>query len=240
MSKARKGHSRKPTTTKGKKPGSTAAPPRLLGGLGQGTKETSQAPTRKERRKTLLSERAAERVKESERAIARAKKGGNQAQLLTQLHDPALIIRELQTVEMAVAKGWNIRQKDMIRSRLLRIMRKETAEVMTKHGLVESESAADEMALKASSILERMDSADVDRLKVFKGFADGKPEPQPPPTVNIINNNVNTNSDDRNALLAQLLERFGASESDRGEGSSSASSVIDSTANDLSEDDRDA
>lgn len=213
MSKSRRGHksNQKPTKrNSGKKP--QAAPPlSLLGGLGSGTKTNVKPSGRKKPPLSVRHPIGPVNKDLAEREIARAKGGGNQARLLTS-HDPKVIAQELAMTEMAVARGWNVKQKDMIRNRLLKIMRKEEAEVFTKQGMVMSESAADELALKAAKVLEAMDSADVKRLEAFKSLN----EPVQEGNKTQVNVNVNgnatitTDADNRRVELAKLFDKYGA------------------------------
>ena len=87
-------------------------------------------------------------------------------------------------------------------------MEKKLGEVVTKEGVVKTESKADELAIKAASILVMMDKDDVNRYKELK-----EPTPVLPPTVNVTvtNNNV-INTDTRRVELARLALKFGARE----------------------------
>lgn len=138
---------------------------------------------------------------------------GDSGMLLT---DPNRMRSDLNMVERAVNKGWNVRRKTMLRRRLEDIVAKTTADVVTKNGTVDSESAADELAIKAATVLVKMDAADVDRVKTLREMADPKNAPPQPLAINVTNNNITSttvnNVDERRLGLARLAERFGARE----------------------------
>lgn len=137
---------------------------------------------------------------------------GDSGMLLT---DPNRMRSDINMVERSVNKGWNVRRKTMLRRRLEDIVAKTTADVVTKFGTVESESAADELAIKAATVLVKMDASDVDRVKTLRELADPKNAPPQPLAINVTNNNISTtvnNVDERRLGLARLAERFGARE----------------------------
>jgi hypothetical protein len=131
---------------------------------------------------------------------------GDSGGLLT---DPHHVRSDLSLIEQSVKKGWNVRRKTMIRRRLEEIVEKKLADVVTKEGIVQLESKADELAIKATSILVQMDTQDQTRLK------NSSPQPtESSTTVNVNVNNLNVSDPDerRRVELARLALKFGARE----------------------------
>lgn len=126
------------------------------------------------------------------------------------LLDPHKMRSDLQLLERALRQGYNVRRKSMLRRRLERIVVKETAEVVTKLGVIETESKADELAIAAARILTIMDKADQDRFEMFREKAS---EPQPTNTNVQVNVNVSDNHDSeanrKRIELAKLALKYG-------------------------------
>lgn len=213
MPNPRRGHKKKPTKRNASRKPADTSQQRLLGGLGKGPSLNDLKPQVEQKQRSPKKPAA----DLAEIGARRAKANGDASRMLTST-DPKELLQELMMVQGAVAKGWNIRQKDMIRDRLLKIMRKETAEVFTKEGAVESETAADELAIKAAKVLESMDASDVKRLEVINDIVTKK-NAQPGPSTEI-NINVNgqqqasslTSTEEGRSQLLALAKRFGASE----------------------------
>lgn len=217
MSKARRGHGSKPKSprkNKGKKP-YPQLPVGLAGGLGKGPgARASNGPPKTGGDSTVSARSNRKGRRESD--IARGKNGGDSGKLLTS-DDPAVLAEDMRMLRIALTKGYNIRNKELMRKRAEEILRKETGEVMTKHGLVVSETKGDELALEAIKVLTKMDEADLKRIQVMKEIhKEGQPgEGQPQFGVNInVNGNgqVSINADDKRSSLIMLARRFGASE----------------------------
>jgi hypothetical protein len=128
---------------------------------------------------------------------------GDAGKLLT---DPHRVRSDLAMIKRALNKGWNVRRKTMIRRRLESIVMKTLGEVVTKDGVISTESKADELAIKASSVLLQMDHQDVERVKFLEPDSSMQ-ESQQQPVVNV---NVSINS--RTIELARLADKFGARE----------------------------
>ena len=128
---------------------------------------------------------------------------GDSGKLLTDNHR---VRGDTRLVNMAVRKGWNVKRKNMLRRRLENIAQKTTAEVVTKQGVVNLESKADELAINAIKVLVSMNQSDIDLEKLNKDI------PPTPPSV-VIQNNVNTIDsavEQRRIELARLARKFGA------------------------------
>lgn len=210
MPQPRRGHKTKPVNKRGKKPRREVTTPlRLLGGLGKGptTKVTASHP----KKDVSTSRPPKSEADKAELAISQAKGGGNQAGLLTS-DDPRELMRNLLDTQRAIAQGWNIKQKEMIRNRLYKIMEKQEAEVMTKEGLVDSETKADELALLAAKVLTMMDANDVKRIEVIDGIVNKPSAPQPHGTNPNGSSPGITATEEGRSALTELALRFGARE----------------------------
>ena len=132
----------------------------------------------------------------------------DQGKLLTDEHR---IRGDKKLVEQAIAKGWNIKGsvKRLMRERAVAIANKTTGEIVTKEGVIDSETKGDELALKAIDLLIKMDQSDVKRVETMK-------DKQPATTVNILNQQTNnvTAIDSKQAELIELAKSFGASKLD--------------------------
>lgn len=124
----------------------------------------------------------------------------------TILTNPDDYKEDIQLVDIAVRKGWNVENKGQIRKRIEEIVMKKTGEVVTKEGVIDSETKADELAIAGARVLALMDKDDVNRVEAFK------PKPVPGNTnINIINNNVQT-LDDKQLALIELANSLGVKE----------------------------
>lgn len=141
-------------------------------------------------------------------ALQRSRGNGDSGRLLM---DPAKLKQDLTMLRNAVAKGYHVTRKGMLRRRLEAIVAKEKGEVMTKEGLVDSETKADELAIAATKVLVLMDAADLKRLEHFED------KPVVPPQVGITihgdNTTVTSSPVDRRTIeLAELANAIGAKE----------------------------
>ena len=123
----------------------------------------------------------------------------------TILTNPDEVKEDILLVESAVRKGWNVENKGLIRKRIEEIVMKKTGEVVTKEGVIDSETKADELAIAGARVLALMDKDDVNRVESFK------PKLASNTNINIINNNVQA-LDDKQLALVELAERLGVRE----------------------------
>mgnify|MGYP007100042505 CR=1 FL=1 len=123
----------------------------------------------------------------------------------TILTNPDEVKEDILLVESAVRKGWNVENKGLIRKRIEEIVMKKTGEVVTKEGVIDSETKADELAIAGARVLALMDKDDVNRVESFK------PKLASNTNINIINNNVQA-LDDKQLALIELSERLGVRE----------------------------
>lgn len=123
----------------------------------------------------------------------------------TILTNPDEVKEDILLVESAVRKGWNVENKGLIRKRIEEIVMKKTGEVVTKEGVIDSETKADELAIAGARVLALMDKDDVNRVESFK------PKLATNTNINIINNNVQA-LDDKQLALVELAERLGVRE----------------------------
>lgn len=201
MSKKRFGHRNKP---KGKDRRLTAQ---------SGKRNTKRRTSAKSREINPTDSDDVEGTAKTGMTIPAVRGRGDSGMLLT---DPHRMRSDLQAVEQAVNKGWLVRRKTMIRRRLEEIVQKTTAEVITKNGTVDCESAADELAIKAATVLAKMDASDVDRLSKLHAIANTPPPATTPTLVTVnVNDNSTNNSftnivEERRSRLTQLAERIGA------------------------------
>src|SRR5688572_21520082 len=86
----------------------------------------------------------------------------DQGKLLT---DPHRVRGDRQLVDQAVSKNWNVKgsTKKLLRERAIGIALKTSGEVMTKEGIVDSETKGDELSVKAMELVLKMDQADMKR-----------------------------------------------------------------------------
>lgn len=135
---------------------------------------------------------------------------GDSGRMLT---DPHHIRGDLQELDRAVRKGWNIRRKTALRRRLEAIAAKTEGQVVTKLGLITSETKGDELAIAAIKVLAAMDAQDLAREKQFREAAN----PSSTPTTAVQVNVTNVSSDPidierRRVELLGLANKLGARE----------------------------
>lgn len=123
----------------------------------------------------------------------------------TILTNPDEVKEDILLVESAVRKGWNVENKGLIRKRIEEIVMKKTGEVVTKEGVIDSETKADELAIAGARVLALMDKDDVNRVESFK------PKLASNTNINIINNNVQA-LDDKQLALVELADKLGVRE----------------------------
>lgn len=123
----------------------------------------------------------------------------------TILTNPNEVKEDILLVESAVRKGWNVENKGLIRKRIEEIVMKKTGEVVTKEGVIDSETKADELAIAGARVLAMMDKDDVNRVESLK------PKQATNTNINIINNNVQT-LDDKQLALVELANSLGVKE----------------------------
>lgn len=119
---------------------------------------------------------------------------------------------DIKLVEQSLRGGWNVKRKGRIRRRLEGILVKTVADVVTKNGVVPSESAADKLAIESAKVLAAMDNADMNRVVEFRKLDSAPPPPEqnPAPTnVNVTVTNVVNNPDNRRIELARLAIKHG-------------------------------
>lgn len=124
------------------------------------------------------------------------------------LTDPKRLDADLRLVRMALARGYNVRRKTMLRRRLEAIAAKLEVNVPTKEGgMVPSEALADKHSIDAIKALIAMDQADMKRVELFRGDnAQGT-------TVNVnVNNAESVTVDQRTIELARLAHSLGCKE----------------------------
>jgi hypothetical protein len=159
-------------------------------------------------RSNALVEGSEEQIKAQELAAReRAQGRGDSGRLLL---DPKRVSQDIALVRQALAKGYNVTRKGMLRRRLEAIAAKETGDLMTKEGLVDSETKADELAIAAAKVLVMMDQADLKRLAHFEE------KPQVPQVgIHVHGDNTVISSqpvDRRTAELVELANALGAKE----------------------------
>lgn len=217
---ARGHHKKKPKTPRHKNGKPYQPPPRLAGGLGKGKQNGVSNGSSKGGESTTVTKlkpRSERRKDLKEREIARLKKSGNFSDLLT-TDDPEQLRKNLLLLKNALSKGYDVRNKGLMRKRAEEILRKQTGEVMTKHGIVESETKADELALDALRVLTKMDEIDLRRLEKLLDINRDEAKDNQGQSGTQVNINVNgnsevtVNSDDKRSSLIMLARRFGASE----------------------------
>lgn len=153
-------------------------------------------------------------ITKQEADIRRQKGRGDSSELLTS-DDPKELLKDIQQIDKALRNRWGVRRKDMIRQRMEEIVAKTNAQVVTKEGLEDSATKADELAIAATQALIKMDA--LDQKDEHFEVKSKKPElPQLPGMnvygdVNIGNNQQNNVAEDRRAKILELAERFGAS-----------------------------
>ncbi len=166
----------------------------------------TQRTVAQERSNALIESSEKELLAQETAARERSQGRGDSGRLLT---DPKRMKYDLDLVRNAIAKGYNVTRKGMLRRRLEAIAAKTSGEVMTKEGLVDSETKADELAIAATKVLVMMDQADMKRLDVFK-----EAPPQVPPigiTIHGDNTTVTSTPVDRRTVeLAELANALGA------------------------------
>lgn len=155
---------------------------------------TKKKPSKKEQKKALHP-----KVRKRQFVpIEPDKDKSDQGKVLTNLNQ---MNRDLRLVNRAV-KNWNVKpsQMKLVRERMVGIVLKTTGEMMTKEGLVDSETKADELSVKAATVLVNMNNSDI------KNNENQLPTTT---TVNIQNNNVNT-LDPQSTSLLELAQQWGA------------------------------
>lgn len=125
---------------------------------------------------------------------------GDSSKLLTS-EDPKEITADIKIVEQSIQRGWNVRRKALLRNRLEEIALKTKGDVVTKDGIVKSETIADKLSIDAIKVLAQMDKNDVERVK------NSKPVPDNKPVVN-----VNVGIDARTAKYFELARSLGVRE----------------------------
>lgn len=163
--------------------------------------EESGSPRLKGTNKKVLKKPAkAVRGRGSSKKIKRFKRAGKESELLLDTHR---VRSDLQLTEMAVRKGWNVQSKGKIRRRLMGILEKEEAEVVTKQGIVMLHSKADELAINSAKILVQMDNQDL--IRTLKA----KPDTTLPSTTVNVNVIQSLESNEGRNRVARFAQRFG-------------------------------